>query len=81
MAYHFGWNIDYIVSLTPIQFSLIMDGLGEVLKQKYDPDYHSQEKKEIAAKISEIKAEGIKKKIVKKDKKDGKFKVNLSDLG
>jgi len=72
MAYHFGWSIEYICSLSPVQFSLVMDGLDEILRQKYDPNYQAEDKKEIEKKITELK---IKRAQELKNKNKNKKKV------
>lgn len=50
-----------------------MDGLSEILRQKYDPDYKDEAKKEALMKASELKAKSL---LAKK----GKGKLNVSDL-
>lgn len=50
-----------------------MDGLSEILRQKYDPDYKSETKQEAMRKVSELKAQQI-------IKKKGKGKLTLQDL-
>lgn len=52
-----------------------MDGLSEILKQKYDPDHQSEEKKNIKIMETTLKAQALLKK-----KEKGK-KVSLADLG
>ena len=52
---------------------MIMAGLSEILKQKYDPNYQDERKMEIDRKISELKAQTI-------VKKRGKGKIKLEDL-
>ena len=73
LSYHFGWSIEYILGLAPVQFSMMMDGLGEILSQMNDPNYHDKEKMEIDRKISEMKAQQI-------VKSKGKGKLKLEDL-
>ena len=53
-----------------------MDGLGEILKQKYDPDYKSGNKIEIEKKLTEISISRARKL---KEKKSGRKLKNSWD--
>lgn len=53
---------------------MILDGLGEILKQKYDPNYKDEAKTQTEIMLSEIKAKNMVQK-----KKQGK-KVGFKDL-
>jgi hypothetical protein len=83
LAYHFGWSIEYCLDLSPIQFQGIYSGLGEILKQKYDPNYSKEVEFEKQKKLSEIQ---LKYYMDSKRKKDNKgngelIKIDLSKLG
>ena len=54
---------------------MMMGGLGEILRQKYDPNYKDDAKEEVNRKLSEIKAHALIKK-----KGTGKGKIKLEDL-
>ena len=66
------------MDLTPIQFKGIMDGLGEILSQKYDPDYKKNTKTPNSEKLNKLQAqlmlESFKKLGKIKNKKDKKDK-------
>ena len=56
---------------------MIMGGLGEILRQKYDPDYKDDAKEEVNRKLSEIKAQAL---VQKMGDTKGKGKIRLEDL-
>ena len=56
---------------------MIMGGLGEILRQKYDPDYKDDSKEEVNRKLSEIKAQAL---VQKMGDTKGKGKIRLEDL-
>jgi len=45
------------MGLTPIQFKGIMDGLGEILSQKYDPDYKKHVKTPQSEQLNKLQAQ------------------------
>ena len=53
-----------------------MDGLGEILRQKYDPKYEDENKAEIEKKLLEIRVEREKKLKEKKGRKPKVIKFN-----
>uniref|UniRef100_A0A6M3KXU5 Uncharacterized protein n=1 Tax=viral metagenome TaxID=1070528 RepID=A0A6M3KXU5_9ZZZZ len=82
LAFHFGWDIEYILSLSCVQMDLIFAGLIEILDMKYNTKRAEQEEFNRQAKISELQ---VKMLIDNKRKKlglskDEPVKLTLTDL-
>lgn len=74
---YFGWSIEYILSLSPDQISIIQEGLSEILKAENGVVDKEKEFKR-KCKLSELQMEAMIQN-VKRDK-DGKFNLGLEDL-
>jgi len=82
LAFHYGWDINYILSLSFVQIQIMLDGLGEILDMKYNPKRAEKEDFERKKKISEIEVKNLIANIRKKEGLSDKdpVKIPLSNI-
>jgi len=60
---YFGWDIDYILNLTPLQISALQEGLGDILAKENGGKTREEEESEYNPEVNAKRANLLKNQL------------------